>query len=370
MRKQMKFALVLLCAGALVAGCGDKTENNENATATVAPGTNNENADGRPAGTVKAVTYKGVEYAKFDTEVTDDEVQQRLDAFVKLHAEFTEITDRDDVQNGDIANIDYTGYMDDVAFNGGADTDFNLTIGSHSFIDGFEEGLIGAKVGTTVDVNVTFPDPYVNNPDFSGKPATFKVKINKIGYKAEVELSDELVANNTDYKTVAEYTDYLREAIESQKKSTAESNMKSEVMRSVIDSAQIEDMDEEDIKRYFNSSTEYYAQIQTYYQQMYGYTPETFRKLFFNCNSEQEYYSAMMFNAQQEVKKSIILYYIAEQENFAITDAERAESVEKYAKNYGYTAEQFKEKMTDEQIDWLIRLEKAEQLIYSSAVAK
>ena len=175
MGRGLQRTLALLLTGALLASCGGKKEDNELE---------------RLSGSAVEAHYKGVEYEPYDTSVSQEEIQARIDSFVDSHALYVEITDRDDVRDGDIANIDYTGYMDGEAFENGSDKGYDLTIGSGQFISGFESGLIGAKVGETVDVEATFPDPYKKNPDFSGKKAVFTVKVNSIKQKQEVELTD------------------------------------------------------------------------------------------------------------------------------------------------------------------------------------
>lgn len=139
--------------------------------------------------------YKGIEYTKTVAEVTEDDIQSKLDSFVDGLAETNEVTDRA-VEDGDIVNIDYVGTMDGEEFEGGSDTGYDLTIGSNSFIDGFETGLIGHNVGEEVSLDLQFPDPYPNNTDYSGKDVNFKVTINKISVKTTPELTDQLVKDN------------------------------------------------------------------------------------------------------------------------------------------------------------------------------
>lgn len=146
--------------------------------------------------------YKEVSEAKFK-EVFDSEIA----SIISSHAQYTEVTDRTDVRKGDKVNINYVGKMNGKEFEGGTGT-YDLVIGSKSFIDGFEDGLIGKECGTTVDLNLTFPDPYSNNPDFAGKPVVFTVTINKI--TAPEAYSDELVKKATGYATIEEYEAHLK----------------------------------------------------------------------------------------------------------------------------------------------------------------
>ena len=152
--------------------------------------------------------YKGIEVTAQDTTVTDEDVETELQSQVEnatpIYEEITEGT----VADGDVVNIDYEGTLDGVAFDGGTDTDFNLTIGSGQFIDGFEDGLIGKNIGDTVELNLTFPEDYTTNSDLAGQDVVFTVTINYVqGEEIPQELNDEFVQRVTDgtYTTVDEY---------------------------------------------------------------------------------------------------------------------------------------------------------------------
>ena len=346
--------VLLLCAGLLLAGCGK----------------NSEEKPDRVSGSAMNVNYRGVEYEPYDTAVTDGEVEQRIASFRKEHANLIEVTDRTDVQNGDTVNIDYTGYMDGETFRGGSDTGINLEIGSNSFIPGFESGLIGAEAGTTVDVEVTFPDPYKNNPDFSGKPATFRITINKI-YLAELpELTDELVAANTDYETVAAYREYILESLRSQKEGYADNYKRAAVMNALIEGTEFTGIEQEDVDKFFDSSSAYYNSLAEVYQQLYGLDFDTFISEFFACGSREEYEALLRDNAEREVKKSLILYAVADAERMSVSDEEYDAALKKYASQYKLTEEEFLEQVSGAQVKDMVLLEKAEQLIYDTASAK
>lgn len=354
MKKGIQRALALLCAGLLAAGCGKEKEE--------------EPAD-RLQGSAVEVQYKGVEYEPYDASVTEEEIQARLDSFVDSHAVYTEVTDRDDVREGDTVNIDYIGYMDGEAFDGGSAEGYDLTIGSGQFIDGFESGLIGAKVGTTVDVQATFPDPYKNNTDFSGKTATFTVTVNSIKVREETELTDELVAANTDYATVADYRAYIEASLRTQKESYAENYKETAVMNNLIEKTEFTGIAQEDIDSYYESSYSYYNNLAQIYESTYGYSFSTFIAYFFGCSSEEEYEQLLRDQAELEVKRTLILYYVADKENITVTDEEYDEALVRYATQYGTTVETLTEQVEPSQIKQLIKQEKAEQLIYDSAAA-
>ncbi|MDE6874790.1 MAG: trigger factor [Lachnospiraceae bacterium] len=355
MKKCMQRTLALVMAGILAAGCGSKKE---------------EDAPERLSGSAVEVQYKGVEYEPYDTEVTAEEIQTRIDSFLQSHPVYEDVTDRDDVREGDTVNIDYTGYMDGEAFPNGSDKGYDLTIGSGQFIPGFESGLVGAKVGTTVDVEATFPDPYKNNPDFSGKTAVFSVTVNGIKIKLETELTDELVAANTDYATVADYREYIESSLRSQKESYAENYKKNQVMGNLIEMTEFTGIAQEDIDSYYESSRAYYSDLAKVYESTYGYSFSMFILYFFGCSSEEEYDQLLREQAELEVKRTLILYYVIDKENIAVTQDEYNEAVERYAKEYNLTSEEFLAQVEEEKIQLLVKQERAEQFIYDNAVSK
>ena len=170
----------------------------------------------------KLANYKGVEYTKVDTVVTDAEVEEKVKEFLKNYPE--KITDRE-IKKGDTVNIDYEGKKDGVAFDGGTAKGTDLNIGSGSFIPGFEDGLIGKKPGETVDLNLTFPKDY-HSEELKGAKVVFTVKINYIVGNAPKKLTDELVKENTEFATSADYEEDVRKKLEESKKDAAkESNL-------------------------------------------------------------------------------------------------------------------------------------------------
>ena len=242
--KKRKLAAVLALAVALtVAGCGDKKESTQENTKTETQDTKTEtdeateditkDAEGHVVAVdvddiSKYVTlgdYKNLEVEVTKSQVTDESVEQYIQQ--QLSYQPVEVTEDRPVQENDTVNIDYTGYMDGEAFEGGTATDTDLIIGSGQFIDGFESGLIGKKKGEEVTLDLNFPDPYQKNPDLAGKAVQFKVKINKISEPAE--LTDAWVAENTDLKTADEYKAEIKasltESAEMEYKNTKKSNL-------------------------------------------------------------------------------------------------------------------------------------------------
>ncbi len=319
--------------------------------------------------TVVLGEYKGIEVEVEVKKVTDEDVQSEIDYFLEECAVEEEITDRP-VQMGDVATIDFTGYMDGEAFEGGADTDYPLEIGSGSFIPGFEEALIGANVGDEVDVNVSFPDPYPNNPDFAGKPALFVVKINSVTCYAEPELTDELVAENTEYETVEDFVASVRQELEDSAIEIAESEVSNAILEKLFENSTFSGDIELEIE---DMSADYI----TYYDQqamgLYGVDAETLFSIFYGWDSE-EFHKNIRKDAEYAIKSDYIFNEIAKVEGFEVTDEEyQKELKESILDVYGFESiEDVLEEITQEELDNMITQNiiggKVNALIHDNAI--
>ena len=157
---------------------------------------------------VKLGEYKGIKVAKVDYTVSDEEVDKDINAVRDRNARLISVDDRA-VENGDIAVIDFEGFVDDVPFEGGKGENYELEIGSNTFIPGFEDQLVGAKIDDLVDVNVTFPEEY-HAEELKGKPAVFKVKVNEIKVRELPELDDDFASEVSEFDTLAEYKEDIK----------------------------------------------------------------------------------------------------------------------------------------------------------------
>lgn len=275
--------------------------------------------------------YKGIEYTKTVEEVTEDDIQSRLDSFVAEHTETEDVTDRA-VEDGDTVDIDYVGTMDGEEFEGGSAEGANLTIGSNSFIDGFESGLIGHNIGEEVSLDLRFPDPYTNDPEKSGKEVNFMVKINSISVQKTPELTDALVKENTDYDTIAAYKESIREEMEKQNEETAENNAQQAIFEKVVANCTITGYDEAEVKKLVDDEFESFKQTaQTY--AAYGY-------------SYEDVLASNGFETEDDLKKGIteyvkgyldqkmVLYCIADAEGIKVTSEETDKMVQEYMDLY------------------------------------
>lgn len=291
--------------------------------------------------------YKGIEIEKVEVEaVSDEDIEDALAELVDEYTSIEEVTDRTDVQDGDIANIDYVGKIDGEAFDGGSDEGYDLEIGSGTFIEGFEEGLIGAKVGETVDVTVTFPDPYTNNTDLSGKEAVFTVTINSIQAEVVPELTDAFIAENTDSKTIEEYRVAKREELEAENKESADYEKAAAAWEIVLENCAMKTYDKEAVKANAISYKEYMEYMLSYS----GYTLDEYVTEM--ESTIEEFDEEAVEQGKIAEKEKYLVEAIAKEEGLELTDEEYAESLKETCESWGYeTEEDFWTAVNEQSID-------------------
>ena len=274
--------------------------------------------------------YKGIEVERVDPEkVTDEDVQTEITSTLESKITWDEV-DRE-AQNGDKVNIDYEGKIDGETFDGGSAQGYDLTLGDGAFIEGFEEGLVGAKKGETKELNLTFPDPYVNNEELSGKPVVFTVKVNSISEEKVPELNDDFVKSlNEDYKTVEEYEAAVRKDLEEQAEETAKQAMMSSAWTKVMDSSEVIKYPEKELAAKQEEMKEYYKQ----YAESYGMQWEDFISM--TGMTEEQFEEESKTYAEESVKEEMIMYTIARNENIAVTEKTYEEEAQKYVESLGY----------------------------------
>ena len=227
MKKFMKAAAVLLSISMLMTGCGKSAADESESQAPVENQTSaaeqNESVvlsrgEYTASDFCTMKDYSVIKILESEIAVTEDEIQEEVNNIMTQYEELTEFPEEHKVEEGDIVNIDYSGYLDGEAFEGGTAEGTDLEIGSGSFIDGFEDGLIGAVKGQKLELPLTFPDPYPNNPDLAGKEVIFKVTVNKVQQYVLPDYTDEFVKENLNYETIKEYEASLEEALRENKK--------------------------------------------------------------------------------------------------------------------------------------------------------
>ena len=282
--------------------------------------------------------YMGVTVTKIDTTVTDEEVDAELENQRNKNARTVTVTDRP-VAEGDTAVIDFEGFVDGVAFEGGKGENHPLEIGSHTFIDTFEDQLVGKNTGDEVEVNVTFPEKY-QAEDLAGKPATFKVKINEIKTKELPELDDEFAQDAAGVDTLAEYKEELKKNLTEKKESEAKKTKEDEAIKKIIDKSKM-DIPEAMINTQCETMVEEFAQRIA----QSGLTMEQY--LQFSGMTVDQLKEQVRPEALTRIQSSLVLEQIAKDENIEATDADVDAEVEKMAKAYGMEPDKLKEYMGD-----------------------
>lgn len=278
--------------------------------------------------------YKGVQVTKIDTTVTDEEVEAALEKEQQKNSRTVTVTDRP-VANGDTAVIDFEGFVDGIAFEGGKGENHPLEIGSHSFIDTFEDQLVGKNAGDEVDVNVTFPEKY-QAADLAGKPALFKVKIHEVKAKELPELNDEFAQDVSEFNTLEEYKEDLKKHLEVQKEDEAKRTKEDEAIQKIIDKSTME-IPEAMIKTQCENMVNEFAQrlaqsglSMEQYMQFSGMTIDGLKE-------------QVRPEAETRIKSSLVLEQIAKEENIEVSEDEINAEVEKMAAQYGMEADKLKE---------------------------
>ena len=295
--------------------------------------------------------YKGIEVEKADLTVTEEELNEELDKVRNQQARTITVEDRA-VQDGDIAVIDFEGFMDGVAFEGGQGNDFPLTIGSHSFIDNFEEQLIGKNVNEEVEVNVTFPEQY-QAEELAGKPAMFKVTIKEIKCKELPELDDELAQDISDFETFEEYKADVEKKIAERKEEAAKTAKEDQVIQKIIENATMEipePMIEEQCRE---MAQDFSRRIQSQ-----GLTLEQYFQ--FTGMDASRFLEQMKPQALKRIQSRLVLEAVVKAENIEASEEDMDKAIEEMATAYGMKAEDVKERIVNEQLD-LFKLDLAVQ---------
>ena len=309
-------------------------------------------------GKVTLGSFKGLEIAKQDTSVSDADVESRIQSELEASAELVEV-DRE-AKTGDTVNIDYVGTKDGVAFEGGTAQGYDLELGSHAFIDGFEDGLIGAKKGEKRDLNLTFPENY-GAEELAGQSVVFAVTVNSVKEKRIPELTDAWVEENTlgEQKTVDEYRKAVRGELETSAEESAKSAALQELMQKVVDNSTFE-LDPEAVTFQYNELWDMYDQ----YAQMYGTTIENYFSMY-GMTVEQAKEELQAY-AEEICKSKLIVKEIFEKEGMSLS----AEDEEAVAAAYGGDAASLKEAYGEQEFRLVCEQDKVNKFLYENAVIK
>ena len=305
--------------------------------------------------------YKGLEYDEKPVEVTDEDLEQELKKVQEQNARTITLEDRA-IANGDIAVIDFTGSVDGEEFEGGKGEDYELVIGSHSFIDTFEDQLIGKNTGDEVEVNVTFPEDY-QAADLAGKPALFKVVIKAIKTKEVPELDDEFASDVSDFDTLDEYKEDLKKTILEKKEKAAKTAKENALVDKVIENAQM-DIPEPMIELEVRQMADEFAQR----MQMQGLSMEQYMQ--YTGLTSEKLLEEMKPNAEKKIKTRLVLEAVVDAEKIEVSAEELEAEYKKLADMYQMEVDKVKEIMGtagEENMKKDIAVQKAVDVIADSA---
>lgn len=361
-----KFVTVItaasLCA-LMLSGCGEEADSEQSAVAETQESSEAAETETEPAKVypeeayldnlnvndlVELGEYAGVEITLDAPSVSDEQVETYIQMVMSSHKIKNEVTGRA-VAEGDVADINYVGKKDGVAFEGGTADNYELEIGSNTFIDGFEDGVIGMKTGETKDLNLTFPENY-GNAELAGAEVVFTVTLNKIYEQEMPTFDDAFVAGlNVEGVTTAEgYRQYVYDNYMEQAQSQYESELESAVLEAVHGNANFKADPEEMIERYYDRLLVNNQNYLSYMAAMYGADVETLLgKTWEEYVAENE--TDMKEAAKVAVQQVVMLQAIAEQEGLTVSDEDVEKDIEDSASEYGYeSADAYKEAIGDE----------------------
>lgn len=302
--------------------------------------------------------YKGLEVEKAEVTVSDAQVQAELDRMAQNVAS-TETVDRP-AQMGDTANIDFEGFDNGVPFEGGKGDNFDLKLGSGSFVPGFEEQIVGMSAGEEKDIDITFPQDY--HADLAGKAVVFHVKVNKITETQVPEMDDEFAKDVSEFDTLeALKADIRAKALEKAEKN-AQTSFENACVEKAAENTTV-DIPNALVERELDVQMERFA----YQLQMGGYTMEQYAKMMGGDVNTMR--NAFRPGAQKQARISVTLEKIAEVENVAVTEEDIAAELESLAKQYELEVEKVKEMVPAEELNESLKTRKAVQIIVDSAVA-
>ena len=302
--------------------------------------------------------YKGLEVEKAEVTVSDDQVQAELDRMAQNVAS-TETADRP-AQMGDTANIDFEGFDNGVPFEGGKGDNFDLKLGSGSFVPGFEEQIVGMSAGEEKDIDITFPEDY--HKELAGKAVVFHVKVNKVTVTVVPEMDDEFAKDVSEFDTL----DALKADIRAKALEKAEKNAQTNFENACVDKAAENttvDLPNALIERELDVQMERFA----YQLQMGGYSMEQYAKMMGGDVTTMR--NAFRPGAEKQARISVTLEKIAEVENVTVTEEDIAAEIESLAKQYELEPEKVKEMVPAEELNESLKTRKAVQIIVDSAVA-
>ena len=313
---------------------------------------------------VKLGKYKGVKVEKADIAVTDEEVDAEINKERENNARNIEVTDRA-VKDGDITTLDFEGFVDGVAFEGGKGENYPLTIGSGAFIPGFEEQLIGAEIGKEVEVNVTFPEDY-QAEDLKGKAAVFKCTVKEIKEKQLPELDDEFASEVSEFETLAEYKADVKGKLEERKAKEAKDAKEAAVIEEIVKDSEME-IPEAMLATQQRQMVDEFAQR----IQMQGLSIDQYFQ--FTGSSYEQMIEQVKPQAEKRIQSRLVLEAVAKAENITATDEDYEDELKVMAEAYQMEVEKVKELLPEKSVAQIkedIAVKKAAEFVVENAKEK
>lgn len=309
---------------------------------------------------VKLGQFEGLEVEKQDRSVTDEEVEDRLKAEQEKNAELIVKEADQPAEDGDTVVIDYKGFVDEVAFEGGEDKNHSLELGSNQFIPGFEEQLIGTKEGDEVEVKVTFPSEY-HSEALAGKEATFEVKVHEVKTKELPELDDEFAKDvSEDVSTLGELKEKYRKELEDEKKQLADEKVQDAAIRKAIDNAEIIDLPEVMVTEEVDRQLDHYLNN----MRRQGIEPDLYYQI--TGSTEDDLKQQFTQDADVRTKTNLILEQIVKEKDIEVSEEEIESEIKSLADEYDMDEKQVRNTVSTDMLAEDIKLKKALGLITES----
>lgn len=332
MRRKLAFLTITILTAGILSACG-------------------ESSSGTYDKYMKLGDYKGVEVSKIKTEITDDDVQEQIDSILYDNSEQTEITDRA-CENGDMINIDFTGTVDGEEFDGGSGEDYDIYLGDGYFLEDLENGIVGMKTGEKKDITITFPEDY--DEDLGGKEAVFSVTLNSIYEENTPEYNDEFVAKISDFSTVAEYEEDLKNSLMEEAESSNQETAAYDALAEVVANTDFSGYPDE----LYDECKASYDEMNAMYAEMFGMDVSDFE------SGEDETKAAV----EEMVYEKMVITAIAEREKLEVTDEEYNDYLSSLAEEYSYdTPEEFEADYSKETIEEDLLTSKVLQFLLDNA---
>ena len=311
---------------------------------------------------VKLGEYKNLTVAKQEREVTDADVEERLNQKRNQQAELVVV--EEPAKEGDTVVIDFEGFKDGVAFEGGKGENYSLELGSGSFIPGFEDQLVGAKAGDDVEVKVTFPEDY-QAEDLAGQEAIFKVKVHEVKEKELPELDDEFAKDVDDeVETLDELKAKIREELTATKASQAQEAVHDEALRKAVENAEVVELPHVMVHDEVHRSMDAFLNN----MQRQGISPEMYYQL--TGSTEEDLHTQFEGEAENRVKTNLVMESIVEAEKIEASEEDIAKEIKELADMYQMPEEQIRRVLTEDMLEHDIKMKKAVELVTGTAVEK